>query len=60
MADHLADRLSRDGRNVGGWAQLMRSYVVLGQADQAVAACQGPVSLSALLRFTVLLPRPAN
>jgi cytochrome c-type biogenesis protein CcmH len=40
MVDLLAERLSRDGHDVDGWAQLMRSYVVLGQQDQAVAAGQ--------------------
>jgi cytochrome c-type biogenesis protein CcmH len=40
MVDRLAERLRRDGHDVDGWAQLMRSYVVLGQQDQAVAAGQ--------------------
>lgn len=40
MVDRLAERLRQDGHDLDGWAQLMRSYVVLGQRDQAVAAGQ--------------------
>jgi cytochrome c-type biogenesis protein CcmH len=32
--------LTRDGHDVDGWIQLIRSYVVLGQLDQASAAGQ--------------------
>lgn len=38
MVDRLAERLKRNGEDVDGWIQLMRSYVVLGQRDQASAA----------------------
>jgi cytochrome c-type biogenesis protein CcmH len=38
MVDRLAERLKQNGRDVDGWMQLIRSYVVLGQRDQAVAA----------------------
>jgi cytochrome c-type biogenesis protein CcmH len=40
MVDRLAQRLQQDGHDVDGWTQLMRSYVVLGQQDLAVAAGQ--------------------
>ena len=38
MVARLADRLKRDGRDADGWAQLMRSYRVLGRDEQAFAA----------------------
>jgi cytochrome c-type biogenesis protein CcmH len=38
MVNRLAERLARDGHDVDGWIRLMRSYVVLGQPDQATAA----------------------
>jgi len=38
MVERLASRLQQDGSNVDGWVQLVRSYVVLGDADKARAA----------------------
>lgn len=38
MVERLAERLKKDGSNVDGWIQLVRSYRVLGQADKATAA----------------------
>jgi cytochrome c-type biogenesis protein CcmH len=38
MVDRLAERLNRDGSDVDGWLRLVRSYMVLGQADKARAA----------------------
>lgn len=38
MVDRLADRLKKDGHDVGGWARLVRSYIVLGQRERAIAA----------------------
>jgi cytochrome c-type biogenesis protein CcmH len=38
MVDRLAERLKKDGSNLDGWIQLVRSYRVLGQADKATAA----------------------
>jgi cytochrome c-type biogenesis protein CcmH len=38
MIDRLAERLNRDGSDVEGWLRLVRSYMVLGQADKARAA----------------------
>lgn len=38
MVDRLAERLKRNGDDVDGWIQLMRSYVVLGRRDQASIA----------------------
>jgi cytochrome c-type biogenesis protein CcmH len=38
MVERLATRLRRDGSDVDGWIQLMRSYMVLGEADKARAA----------------------
>lgn len=40
MVDRLAARLNENGHDVDGWIRLMRSYVVLGQHDQAVSAGQ--------------------
>jgi cytochrome c-type biogenesis protein CcmH len=37
MVDGLAARLKRDGSDAAGWAQLVRSYNVLGQPDKARA-----------------------
>jgi len=38
MVSSLATRLDTDGSDAQGWAQLVRSYVVLGRADDARAA----------------------
>ncbi len=38
MVARLADRLKKDGSDVQGWVQLVRSYRVLGQFDKAQAA----------------------
>jgi cytochrome c-type biogenesis protein CcmH len=38
MVDRLAERLNRDSSDVEGWLRLVRSYMVLGQADKARAA----------------------
>ena len=38
MVDRLAARLHQDGADVDGWLRLLRSYVVLGDADKARAA----------------------
>jgi cytochrome c-type biogenesis protein CcmH len=38
MVDRLAERLHNDGSDVDGWLRLVRSYMVLGQADKARAA----------------------
>ena len=38
MVARLAERLKRDGSDVDGWVMLVRSYSVLGAADQARTA----------------------
>jgi cytochrome c-type biogenesis protein CcmH len=38
MVTRLADRLKRDGSDLEGWLQLVRSYVVLGERDKAMDA----------------------
>jgi cytochrome c-type biogenesis protein CcmH len=38
MVARLAERLKRDGSNIDGWLLLMRSYAVLGDKNQALAA----------------------
>jgi cytochrome c-type biogenesis protein CcmI len=38
MVGGLAERLSKDGRDLQGWLQLIRSYVVLGERQKAEAA----------------------
>jgi cytochrome c-type biogenesis protein CcmH len=38
MVDRLAERLNRDSSDIEGWLRLVRSYMVLGQADKARAA----------------------
>ena len=38
MVERLADRLKKDGSDVPGWLQLVRSYRVLGQNDKVQAA----------------------
>ena len=38
MVERLAERLKKDGSDVPGWIQLVRSYRVLGKAEKAKAA----------------------
>jgi cytochrome c-type biogenesis protein CcmH len=38
MVARLAERLKKDGSDINGWVQLVRSYRVLGQNDKAEAA----------------------
>jgi cytochrome c-type biogenesis protein CcmH len=38
MVERLAERLKKDGSDVPGWIQLVRSYRVLGMAEKATAA----------------------
>jgi cytochrome c-type biogenesis protein CcmH len=38
MVDGLASRLKTDGKDLAGWMQLVRSYVVLGRTDDADTA----------------------
>ncbi|HEY5131410.1 MAG TPA: c-type cytochrome biogenesis protein CcmI [Bradyrhizobium sp.] len=38
MVERLAERLKKDGSDIPGWIQLVRSYRVLGKADKATAA----------------------
>ena len=38
MVERLAERLKKDGSDVPGWVQLVRSYRVLGKADKVKIA----------------------
>ena len=38
MVARLAERLNRDGSDLEGWLRLVRSYMVLGERDKALAA----------------------
>jgi cytochrome c-type biogenesis protein CcmH len=38
MVGRLAERLHRDGSDLEGWLRLVRSYMVLGDRDKALAA----------------------
>lgn len=38
MVTRLAERLSQDGSDLDGWLRLMRSYMVLGEREKALAA----------------------
>ena len=38
MVARLAERMKKDGADLDGWQQLMRSYLVLGQRDKALSA----------------------
>ena len=38
MVARLAERMKKDGADLDGWLQLMRSYVVLGERDKALSA----------------------
>jgi cytochrome c-type biogenesis protein CcmH len=38
MVERLSERLHRDGSDAEGWLRLVRSYMVLGEADKARAA----------------------
>jgi cytochrome c-type biogenesis protein CcmH len=38
MVSRLAERLKQDGSDLDGWMRLVRSYVVLGERDNAIAA----------------------
>ena len=38
MVSGLASRLKENGKDLDGWMQLVRSYVVLGRSEEANAA----------------------
>jgi cytochrome c-type biogenesis protein CcmH len=38
MVTRLAERLRENGKDIGGWQRLIRSYAVLGRKDEAKAA----------------------
>jgi cytochrome c-type biogenesis protein CcmH len=38
MVESLAERLGKDGSDIEGWLRLVRSYMVLGERERAVAA----------------------
>jgi cytochrome c-type biogenesis protein CcmH len=38
MVARLAERLKTEGSDVDGWLRLLRSYMVLGDRDKALAA----------------------
>ncbi|MET4210910.1 MULTISPECIES: c-type cytochrome biogenesis protein CcmI [unclassified Bradyrhizobium] len=38
MVEGLAEKLSKNGHDIQGWLQLIRSYIVLGERQKAVAA----------------------
>jgi cytochrome c-type biogenesis protein CcmH len=38
MVERLAERLDKDGSDIDGWLRLVRSYMVLGERDRAIAA----------------------
>jgi len=38
MVARLAEQMKSDSSNVDGWLRLVRSYMVLGERDKAVAA----------------------
>jgi cytochrome c-type biogenesis protein CcmH len=38
MIERLAERLNKDGSDVEGWLRLVRSYMVLGERERALAA----------------------
>lgn len=38
MVERLAERLKKDGSDLDGWVRLVRSYMVLGEADKARTA----------------------
>jgi len=38
MVERLAERLGKDGSDLEGWLRLVRSYMVLGERDRALAA----------------------
>jgi len=38
MVERLAQRLTKDGSDIAGWVQLVRSYRALGKVDKAAAA----------------------
>jgi cytochrome c-type biogenesis protein CcmH len=40
MVERLAARLKDDGSDVEGWLRLVRSYMVLGDREKAMAAAQ--------------------
>src|SRR5262249_23665024 len=41
MVERLAQRLKENGKDVGGWRQLLRAYTVLGRREQAREALAG-------------------
>ena len=51
MVERLAERLGKDGSDIEGWLRLVRSYMVLGERERALAApamraarCAEPIS----------------
>ena len=38
MVERLAERLGKDGSDIEGWLRLVRSYMVLGERERALAA----------------------
>jgi cytochrome c-type biogenesis protein CcmH len=38
MVERLASKLHNDGSDLEGWLRLVRSYMVLGERDKAIAA----------------------
>jgi cytochrome c-type biogenesis protein CcmH len=38
MVERLAERLNKDGTDVEGWLRLVRSYMILGERERALAA----------------------
>ena len=38
MVERLAERLGKDGSDIDGWLRLVRSYMVLGERERALAA----------------------
>ena len=69
MVGGLAEKLSKDGHDLQGWLQLIRSYVVLGERQKAEAAvasaraqlagdAQAPARIDELVRQLGLGGRP--
>jgi cytochrome c-type biogenesis protein CcmH len=44
MVGGLAERLKREPDDADGWIRLIRSYVVLGRADEAAAAARAALA----------------
>ena len=60
MVERLAERLKKDGSDVAGWIQLVRSYRVLGKADKPARPIADAHAALASNQEAPAAPRPGS